>query len=93
MGAGAEAEELFASSLMIVELWPYQLDDVVKRPVIMRAQYMHGCECSANEKRKRTRKKGEVFGKGSKKSGIHHRRQYIFEECARRRRIWMLEVW
>lgn len=59
------------------EAGPYQFDEVLKRPVRISAQYMHGCECSVKEKRKSTRNKGDVLGNGRRNSGIHHRRQYI----------------
>ena len=77
MDVVVETEELAAFKVAMLALGPYQLEDVVKRPVRMSAQYMHGWECSANEMRKSMRKKGVVLGNGSRKSGIHHRRQYM----------------
>lgn len=76
----------------------YQLEEVEKSPVRMSAQYMHGCECSENEKRKRIKKNGDVFGNGRRKSGIHHRKQYMVEkwfsaaESVRLGEVWLEDV-
>lgn len=72
-----DVDELADNDEIVLASGLYQLDEVPNRPMRISAQYMHGCECSANENRKSTRNNGDVFGNGSRKSGIHHRRQYI----------------